>query len=118
MDLRLDIYSKDKVNGKRVIEKTYTANTYDIFWGTVEDFLNILELNNAKTMSNEELISIAFNLMSNAKDQVNELIMDIFDGITEAEIRMAKLSNIVEVLVACFKHAIASINILKNSKNA
>lgn len=118
MDLKLNIYSTEKKEGKRVIEKTYTTNTYSLLWGTVEDFLNILELNNAKSMSNEELINIAFNLVTNAKDKVNELLLDVFDGITEAELRMATFKDIVDVLIACFKYSIASIDILRNSKNA
>ena len=38
MDLKLNIYEKRK------IVKTYTAETYDLMFGTVEDLLNIIDI--------------------------------------------------------------------------
>ena len=38
MDLKLNIYEKRKVI------KTYTAETYDLMFGTVEDLLDVMDI--------------------------------------------------------------------------
>ena len=42
MELRLNIYKVE--NGVKTIEKTYTANDYEIMFGTIEDIIDALEL--------------------------------------------------------------------------
>ena len=50
MDLKLNIYEKRK------IVKTYTAETYDLMFGTVEDLLNIIDIDNIQAGDKTELI--------------------------------------------------------------
>ena len=49
--MKLNIYKKE--NGKKVIAKTYEAETYDLMYGTVEDFLNLIDVQNIKILTTE-----------------------------------------------------------------
>ena len=50
MDLKLNIYEKRK------IVKTYTAETYDLMFGTVEDLLDVIDIDNIQAGDRTELL--------------------------------------------------------------
>ena len=52
MELKLDVYEKRK------IVKTHECDSYDLMFGTVEDFLNLIDADSLKTGSDEELILV------------------------------------------------------------
>lgn len=103
MELKLNIYSsteRDK-NGKRKIDNTYTVDSYELLYGTVEDVLNLFDVESLKT--DEDVLRI----VKSAKNQVNDLLKDIFIGITDEELRRANFDEM----------AIVIINVLKSSLN-
>lgn len=111
MDLILKIYSKERdENGKRKILKTYEQNSYSLLYGTVED---ILKLFDGKSLQNDEEI---INVVKGGKDQVDDLLKDIFYGLKDEEIRNAEIDEIALVLVEVLKGTILSI--VTKAKNA
>ena len=105
--MKLNIYGKK--DGRRAVIKTYTAETYSLLWGTCEDALNI---DHMETGSNREIIKMAFDLLLHSKETVNELFLDIFEGLTAEELRNAQLDEMATVLVEVVRYTIAQIGLL------
>lgn len=100
MELKLNIYEKKKVI------KTYTAETYDLMFGTVEDFINVIDINNIDLENKESLIKVASKVVVSALDIIKPLLKDVFDGLTDEELRNTKISEIVDVVIQIIKFAI------------
>lgn len=109
--MKLNIYEKKKV------VKTYEADSYDLMWGVVEDIAEAIKLDKLQTGSNEEIMKLAFDLVITGKDTVNELLKDIFEGITDDELRKLRVSEIVEVLVDVVKFTVKQLGKGINEKN-
>ena len=94
MELKLNIYRNQKE-----IEKTYTADTYDILFGTVEDIMNMLDLDafmgNGGTVS---LMEATGKLVSGSREMLKPLLKDIFPGVTDDELRRVKAKELLAVL--------------------
>lgn len=108
--MKLAIYEK-----KQPV-KTYTAETYDLLFGTVEDIADAMNIDNLKTGADVEIIQMAVSLIRNNMDLVKDLLKDIFDGLTDEEIRKAKVREIAGVLLEVVKFTIAQLK-MGESKN-
>lgn len=111
MELRLNIY-----NGREV-EKTYTAETYDLMFGTVEDLLEVIDLDNLKSGSDVEIIKLVGNVVTKSMGTIKPLLKDIFEGLTDGELRKTKVKEIAGVLIEVVKFSITQIGKGTNSKN-
>lgn len=111
MDLKLNIYDR------RNIVKTYTAETYDIMFGTVEDLIDTFNLDGLNANDNVELIKIATNIVMNGKDVVKPLLKDIFEGLTDDELRNTKIKEVATVLVEVVKFTMEQIAKGSKGKN-
>ena len=110
--MKLNIYDKKE------IVKTYETDEYDLMFGVVEDVAEAVKLDDLKTGSNAEIIKLVGNLVLNSMDTVKELLKDIFDGITDEELKHAKVKDIANVLVEVVLFTIKQLNIgSKNAKN-
>lgn len=109
--MKLNVYSG------RQIEKTYTAETYDLMFGTIEDVANAVNLDSLKTGSDVEIIKMIGNLVMNSMGTVKDLLKDIFEGITDEEIKRAKVKEIAVVLLDVVRFTIAQLNLGNNGKN-
>jgi hypothetical protein len=111
MELKLDIYEK------RNVVKTYTTDTYDIMFGTVEDLVNLIELDKLASGDNTELLKLVGNVVTNGMDIIKPLLKDIFEGLTDDELRHTKIKDIITVVVEIVKFAIEQIGKGSNGKN-
>lgn len=111
MELKLNVYDK-----KEII-KTYTAETYDIMFGTVEDLVEIIDLDSVQSGNDGEIIKLALKLVINGMDILKPLLKDIFDGLTDEELKRTKVSEVANVLVEVVKFTISQIMKGQNSKN-
>lgn len=109
--MKLNIYKG------RQIEKTYTADTYDLMFGTIEDVADAINLDSLKTGSDVEIIKMIGNLVLNSMGTVKNLLKDIFDGITDEELKRVKVKEIAAVLLDVVKFTIAQLNLGNNGKN-
>ena len=103
--MRLNIYK-----GKQVI-KTYEASTYDLMFGTLEDVADAVKLDELKTGTDAEIIKMIGNLVLNSMGTVRDLMMDIFDDITEEELKHTKVKEIATVLRDVVVYTISQLNI-------
>jgi len=95
MELKLNIYKTQKE-----VEKTYIAQDYEVLYGTVEDLLDCLDLEALTNRDNTDgIIAAASRLIRARADVINPLLMDIFPGLTEDEMRRTKVREVLEVVV-------------------
>lgn len=109
--MKLNVYNKKQ------IEKTYEAETYDLMFGTIEDIADAVDLDSLKTGTDVEIIKMIGNLVLNSMDTVKNLLKDIFDGITDDELKRTKVSEIAAVLLEIVKFTIAQLSKGANGKN-
>lgn len=106
MEIKLNIYK-----GKK-IEKTYTATSYDLMYGTVEDFINIIDVDKI----NDE-IAVA-GMIVKGFGQVKPLLMDVFEGLTEEELKNTKIKELVTVIIELGKGVLEDFGYMIDSKNS
>ncbi len=111
MDLKLNIYEKKK------IVKTYTAETYDLMFGTVEDLIDLIDLDQLKNGTDAEIIKLVGKVIINGMRIIKPLLKDIFEGLTDEELKKTKVSEISTALVEIVKFSISQITKGTNGKN-
>lgn len=105
--MKLNIYDKKQ------IVKTYTADTYDLMFGTLEDVAEAVHLDDMKTGNDTELLTMAMNFVMHSMDTVKDLIKDIFEGITDDELRNTKVAELADVLLDVIKYTLSQMGKLK-----
>ena len=103
-DLKLNIY-----NGK-TIEKTYIADEIDIMFGTVEDLLDVIDFDNLN--DEKEVVKVVIKTLNNLKP----FLKQIFDGLTDDEIKRTKVKELVPLFVDIVKYTMDELKALM-SKN-
>lgn len=104
MELKLNIYNKD-----RSIEKTYQANDYAIMHGVVEDLLDALDVEALTGKDKENMLAAVSRLLRSRKDVVYPLLKDIFDGLTDEEIRRTTTIELIDVVISVAKYSLNEI---------
>lgn len=107
MTLELNIY-----NGAKIV-KTYTTDTIDCSFGVVEDVLNALNFESIKTGNKFEIAAMVVNCM----DQLKPFLKEIFAGVTDEELRKAKMSNIIDIFKSLYDFANVELGRVTDEKN-
>ena len=108
--MKLNIYDH-----KEVI-KTYEADEYELMFGTVEDMIDAAKLDKIESGTDAEIVIAATNLVTTSMDTVKDLLKDVFDGMTDDEIRHTRVSEIVNVIVDVIRYAISQISLFGGGK--
>ena len=106
--ISLKITSKED---KKKVDKFYTAEGYDLMLGTVEDFMNIIDID--KLGNNIELAKMVLK----GYGQLKPLIMDIFPELTDDEYRRIKVNDLIATVSQIGKSVLENLDILKSGKN-
>ena len=108
MQLVLNIY--DPVT--KLISKQYTAETVDIMFGTVEDIIEVIDVE--KLSDNMEWVKVITVSMKKLKP----LLKEVFVGVTDEELKNTKVKELIPLFINILKYMISEINGLGgNSKN-
>lgn len=102
--MKLNVYNK-----KQII-KTYETDTYDLMFGVLEDVADAIKLDELKTGTDVEIVKMAGNLIIHSMDTVKELFKDIFEGITDEELKNCKVSEMVVVLFEVVRFTMSQLN--------
>lgn len=102
--IELKIYKKDS---KKEIEKTYSVEGYELMLGTVEDFMNVIDIE--KLGDNIE----AAKMLLKCYKQLMPLLKDIFPEVTDEELKRVKVNELVETFMQLGKAIIEGFDILK-----
>lgn len=112
MKFTLNIYEKKKVI------KTYESDSYDLMFGTLEDFVNVIdERLFSDDISEIDFAKLGLSLVKSSFGQLKPLLFDVFDGLTEEELRKTKTSELVGVILSIAKYSILEIKGISTSKN-
>ena len=112
MNFVLNIYEKKKV------VKTYETDSYDLMFGTLEDFLNVIdEKIFSDDVSNIDFAKFGLTAIKSCLNEVKPLLFDVFEGLTEEELRKTKTSELIGVVYAIAKYSFAEINGIGSGKN-
>ena len=88
--ISLNIY---KADNKKEVEKTYKAESYDLMFGTVEEFMRVIDLD--KIGDNGEVAKMVVKGFS----QIKPLLHDVFPELTDEELQRTKVSDIVQTIL-------------------
>lgn len=111
MEIKLPIYEK------RQIVKTYTAETYDIMFGTVEDLINVIDIDKFMSGSDKDFAAGVAAAIPGVLGLIKPLLKDIFEGLTDDEIKHCHLADIVNVVVKVIKSSVTQIVVDAAGKN-
>lgn len=111
MELKLNIYEK------RQVVKTYTAETYDLMFGTVEDLLELINIDNLQSGSDVEIIKLVGNAVTKGMGIIKPLLKDIFEGLNDDELKCTKVNEIANILISVVKFSISEMSKGANGKN-
>ena len=109
--MELNIYENKK------IVKTYTAETYDLMFGVVEDVAEAVNLDELKSGSDAEILKLIGGLVLRSMDTIKGLMFDIFEGLTDEEMKRTKVKEVAQVLLDVVKYTIVQLNLGTDSKN-
>ena len=109
--MKLNIYDRRKV------VKTFEAESYDLPFGVVEDVADAIKIDELKTGSNDELFKLATGLVLKGTDTVKELMKDIFDGITDEDLKHARVTEMAEVIIEVVRYTFDQLSKGLNRKN-
>ena len=90
------------------VDKTFEVDAYDIMYGTVEDLFAIMD--GAKDDTDEIM-----NLLVKNRGKINDLIKDVFPGMTDEDLRKIKLKDLVPFFIELFSFVQKSFE--RSSKN-
>lgn len=109
MELTLKIYE-----GKKVV-KTYTADTIDFSFGVVEDVLDALDLENMTgkdgKLNNMSIAAAAIK----ASKHLKPFLRDMFDGVTDDELRTVRMQNLAEIFKGLYDYAVNELGLAVGS---
>lgn len=105
--ISLNIYQE---KNKTKIEKTYEAEGYDLMLGTVEDFMEIIDIDK---LGNQTEVA---KMVVKGYSKIKPLIMDIFPELTDEEYKRVKVSDLVRTIIQLGTAVVESLDLLK-SKN-
>ena len=88
--ITLTIY---KQGSKKEIEKTYEAEGYDLMLGTVEDFMQIIDVNKmGDSMEVAKMITKGYG-------KLKPLLKDVFPEVTDEELNRTKVAELVKTIM-------------------
>lgn len=109
--MKLTIYEKKKA------VKTYEADTYDLMWNTVEDVAAAVDIDSLKDATNVEIIKFVAKFVVTDLDVFKNLMKDIFEGLTDEELRNTRVKDIAAVVVDVVKFTMGEFATIGTSKN-
>ncbi len=106
--MKLNIY-----HGNNIV-KTYEVDSYDLTYGVIEDVVEIID---GKDLENKnDLINVAIDSFH----LLRPLLKEVFDGLTDDELRTVKIRELIVVIVELIKASIANLKMITGDdvKNA
>lgn len=102
--ISLNIYSKDD---KNKVEKTYTTESYDLMLGTVEDLMQLIDVD--KMTDNIAITRMVVQGYSKLKP----FIKDVFHGVTDDELKRVKVKELIPTFIEICKSVVDGLDLIK-----
>lgn len=117
MELTLNVYKCGKV------EKMYTAEDFVLTTGTCEDILDLAEKTKLLEMIGKpDVDELALGMegmrtLRQAFPKLKPMLMEVFEGLTEDEIKRTSIKEVGQVVVQIIKFTIGEISEIGAKKN-
>ena len=123
MDLKLNIYKHGK------IVKTYESNTHVLPLFVCDEILNIVDVEalgqnikiyqESKGDFNSKLgFGLqTFQMVQKVLPILKPYLLDVFEGVTEEELKYASTQEIITIIIAIVNHTVSNLFNVKTSKN-
>lgn len=102
--IELNIY---KEGSKTEVEKTYSKDGYELMLGTVDDFLNVIDIE--KIGDNIEVAKMIFKCYK----KIIPLLKDIFPEASDDELRRTKVNDLVKTIKQVGEAIVDGFGVLK-----
>ena len=103
------------------IIKTYTADIEDVNYGVIEDVSRIVDLEMLDNITDQEATKLINDIVKTKASEVKSILKEIFDGVTEQELRQVKPRQIsaalYEIVVYTANDLVAGMNDAVRPKN-
>lgn len=103
-EITLNIY---KASNKKEIEKTLTADGYDLMYGTIEDFTEIIDID--KLDNQMEVLKMVIH----GFEQLKPLFKDVFPELTDEDLRNTKVKELARTVTQIGHAVIESFKIIQ-----
>lgn len=117
MELKLNIYG-DKFCRK--LEKTVTAEEFELTTGICEDVLDIIKIDlfegGLSALSTETQFEIIVGIVKDGLPYFKELLAELFEISTE-EMRYTKITDIAKIVVQIAKYSFVQLSSLGGAKS-
>lgn len=111
MQLKLNIYK----NGQ--VEKTYEAGEFDIMFGTVEDLIDLLDMDKlGKGTSDMEFVTAIVRVVAGGKDKLKEILKEIFPELTDDEMKRVKVKELVPLVRDIVRFSVGELSFATGDK--
>lgn len=102
--MKLNIYEHQKV------VKTYTCEKYDVPYGIIEDVAALIKSEELSKLGGSDLNGFIGKVVLGSLPQVHAMLIDMFPGLTEEELRKTTVTDVVRVIVDVFSYTVSLIN--------
>ena len=103
--ITLNVYSAEDHNK---VEKTYTTESYDLMFGTVEDLIQIIDVD--KMTDNIAVTRIVVQSFGKLKP----FIKDVFTGVTDEELKRIKVKELIPAFIEICKGIVDGLDLVKS----
>ena len=99
-------------DNKNNIVKTYKTDYIYITTGIVEDIFKLVDIDKLmnKSTSQEDLGRELLKVVVKGWDSFKNIIISLFDGLTEEEFKQTHLNEIVNIIFYILNNALSSLN--------
>lgn len=91
--MKLPIYDR-----KGEVVKTYEKDVSDVLFCTTDDVSQALDLKPGEKVSIDDLSPIVLEFINSSMDKAKAIVKDVFDGLTDEELRMTKTVEFDKVI--------------------
>ena len=109
--MKLNIYDK-----KEII-KTYETGSYKLMFGTLEDLVDAIDFDKLTGDSEAEVLRGVIDFINNSRETAKNLLKDMFDGLTDEELRNVAVDEMAACLVDAIKYVFTQIKKATKRKN-
>lgn len=106
-EIKLNIYDRET----KEIKKTYTTDSIELMFGTVEDILELIDIDK---LNDEHAVAIMIVKMWK---ELKPFLKDVFNGLTDEEIKGIKINEMIPVFMDIFRGISDNMGILVKGKN-
>lgn len=109
MDIKLNVY---KTRSLKEIDKTYCVSDFKLSFGACEDVLNAINidmLSDLEPLSTETKNAEIFKIVVNALPIFKDILKDVFEGLTDEELKKTEMSEIVNVVINIIMYSLQTL---------